>query len=1513
MNAMHARGARDYSAPVPARRAGRLATGAWLPLAVAVLAVGGAAGCGDDGLLKAKLIERQDELIGGPSAKAKIGDFLLENDRIRVVIGGPGPGYSAGVFGGTVLDVDLRRPEAEYRGGHGWDSFSESFPLANLLVVNPSNPTEAIRLDAEGVQVDLTNGGVFVLEDGSNGREATIRVTGHSAYMFDVMKFLNRDFIDKLIDPLTLGAFGELNARQIADLVPGLLGMDVNLFGLLNRLQINFDFQTDYTLVPGKPYLIQKTVVTLSAPSNKLLGGCAPVACDLDCGAKGYAFAEVEEPDPDYSVPYKRMCPICACADDTADMPTFNESRDFFKVLLGEPERWADPMWKGGIVAGDFLFYGSESPPFLPGFGYDIDRKIYENMWQGVGTMGSPIVADWIAATGWNVSYAWSTVNPRAKDVCDTYRVGIVRADPAKEADIATALTASEDYDLAYNLAARDAAARVRQLVVDRKPLFLSTVATGVPATADALPAWRAQVLAAQRDALAAATGLAVAIADDDGLVMQNPADGFAIDLFPAHACMQSKVMIPLFSTSATAVLTHFTEGDAMVPGTGGAVARDNGRTFQYQRYLSVGDGDVASAVEPLYELRGTPVGRLAGEVLEEGSFRPVSHVHVFVARDYRTDPANEPVPASWAEYRRAAIAAYGNSGLVTQMQSDPGIDRSFDGAFGGPVPPGRYFVFAHDSKRGTSPFAAVEIAEGAAARVSLRIPPTAQVEYRITDQAGNLIPARLTFQVLDADGNPQPWAGTNEPELGDSRLDHGIVALEHSAHGKGTVSLPAGRYDVTVSRGFEYAAKVIEDFEVVAGRKVTLRADLAREIDTAGRIGADLHVHAQASTDSSLPNMTRVNAALAEGLEFFTASDHDHMVDYMPYLMQEGLEGFLQTVTSVEISPLEYGHYNAYPLKYDERKGAINGAPGWQGRTMREIWDLAKSMSDAPDDAYIMQVNHPRDGFMGYFAQIGMKGYSLERKTPGMEMCNQALAEAPCDFDAMEILNGKNLQYIHTPTVGEVERHNRCYREVVAMRDPSLLSWTKHGAGAVCGWLQADPPGCAEAAAKAADASLPEAERGEWTMRRDHCTWHAEMRAEFEHCADGMPDGWTAVDCKRAALEGLKLLGVRYMMERTQEENDVYFATTEETDIGCSHQDACQPCVQALIPACKNTWSTDCVIACRDQCPTDDMKPCIDRQEMVQDWFHFLDVGFDKAIVGNSDSHGTLKEIGGPRNYIASSTDKPQAIDHNEIFRAIKRGDVVVSAGPYVEFRLVDQASGREAGLAQVLEGTDGGKVLAHVRVQTPSWFKVDRVEIWRNSQLEKRFFPDRPVADVVDFDEIVELDMPDIDSWYVVMAYGVGADTSLSPVYKRPPYGDILISTIIGLALDQVLASFGSLLDTLGPLLGGSLDSLTGSIELPDSYESLPWAATNPIRLDVDGGGFRPPRAVDADGDGQWDPPPFCSKPCDPADENPCGANQVCAPRPKRPSDTGPDTYVCWIPTPAHCVGLQKVAGVE
>ena len=44
----------------------------------------------DDKRARAMRVSDQSQLIGGPKAIGEIGDYLLENDQIRVIIHGPG-------------------------------------------------------------------------------------------------------------------------------------------------------------------------------------------------------------------------------------------------------------------------------------------------------------------------------------------------------------------------------------------------------------------------------------------------------------------------------------------------------------------------------------------------------------------------------------------------------------------------------------------------------------------------------------------------------------------------------------------------------------------------------------------------------------------------------------------------------------------------------------------------------------------------------------------------------------------------------------------------------------------------------------------------------------------------------------------------------------------------------------------------------------------------------------------------------------------------------------------------------------------------------------------------------------------------------------------------------------------------------------------------------------------------------------------------------------------------------
>ena len=58
----------------------------------------------------AKMVETPDELIGGPGALGMVGDYLLSNDKIRVIIQDKGWSRGFGVFGGGIIDADIVRP-----------------------------------------------------------------------------------------------------------------------------------------------------------------------------------------------------------------------------------------------------------------------------------------------------------------------------------------------------------------------------------------------------------------------------------------------------------------------------------------------------------------------------------------------------------------------------------------------------------------------------------------------------------------------------------------------------------------------------------------------------------------------------------------------------------------------------------------------------------------------------------------------------------------------------------------------------------------------------------------------------------------------------------------------------------------------------------------------------------------------------------------------------------------------------------------------------------------------------------------------------------------------------------------------------------------------------------------------------------------------------------------------------------------------------------------------------------
>lgn len=174
---------------------------------------------------RALTITQRESLIGGPMAAGNLGDFLIENEKIRAIISRPGISEAFGFFGGNLMDADRVRAgigQGNSTGGGGFDTLVEFFPLFFLSVV-----------DTQSAEI---------LQDGRDGKEAKIRITGQGASFIALTEQLNNL---------------------------------ITFMGGKNRLQ----FTMEYSLSPGQNYVRLDT--TISNPqeqgySFETFGGIVP-------------------------------------------------------------------------------------------------------------------------------------------------------------------------------------------------------------------------------------------------------------------------------------------------------------------------------------------------------------------------------------------------------------------------------------------------------------------------------------------------------------------------------------------------------------------------------------------------------------------------------------------------------------------------------------------------------------------------------------------------------------------------------------------------------------------------------------------------------------------------------------------------------------------------------------------------------------------------------------------------------------------------------------------------------------------------------------------------------------------------------------------------------------------------------------------------------------------------------------------------------------------------------------
>jgi len=192
--------------------------------------------------------------------------------------------------------------------------------------------------------------------------------------------------------------------------------------------------------------------------------------------------------------------------------------------------------------------------------------------------------------------------------------------------------------------------------------------------------------------------------------------------------------------------------------------------------------------------------------------------------------------------------------------------------------------------------------------------------------------------------------------------------------------------------------------------------------VSTPGFVAGDFHVHSIQSPDSEVTLVERVTTMLADGMDFFTPSDHDIRVDYGPTLTAMGVTDLISTAPSAEITTFDYGHFNAWPVPIDPMQvngGGIDwgraGVPpgmdfpsfGSYDLSPAEIYAAAHSIPGA-----MIQINHIRSHFNTDGLDIdtaeGGTGPPQSHTPPDKRRLNPTLTNLfDPGFDALEVWIG--------------------------------------------------------------------------------------------------------------------------------------------------------------------------------------------------------------------------------------------------------------------------------------------------------------------------------------------------------------------------------------------------------------------------------------------------------------------------------------------------------------------------
>jgi hypothetical protein len=388
------------------------------------------------------------------------------------------------------------------------------------------------------------------------------------------------------------------------------------------------------------------------------------------------------------------------------------------------------------------------------------------------------------------------------------------------------------------------------------------------------------------------------------------------------------------------------------------------GESVQFTWYLAIGDGDVASVLDIRNRLKGLATGTVRGQVTAGGVPVPDAEVAVI------GEPA-DGLGTSLNVLSAFRTDANGNYEGTLPELSDPGKEYELRVHKEG-------YLFASPDP------ANISVTAGGTVTQDFTFAEPGRVRVTIADPNGAPLAAKVSVVGFDPSTDPgvtqtvfaviDNLTGVFGDITKDS-LSHGIariVFVDHTGD-SGEFPLEPGDYRIVVSHGPEFSAHA-EDITVASGGSVLVEAEVAHVVDTQGFVSGDFHVHSYDTFDCRITRKERIISMLAEGVDFFTPSDHGLRTDFTQDLVDLGVGDLISTAVNNEITSPDYGHFNAFPMTIDPNRvsgGAIDWgreAPPGQDfpslgafcKTPAEIFVEAKS--DPGEET--VQINHVHSFF---------------------------------------------------------------------------------------------------------------------------------------------------------------------------------------------------------------------------------------------------------------------------------------------------------------------------------------------------------------------------------------------------------------------------------------------------------------------------------------------------------------------------------------------------------------------